>query len=113
VAAIRHQARATCDRSRRPDGDPVQRHRQGEVSYRTLDEIKALLATPDRSTWLGRRDHALLLTMILTGIRVPELVTPRITDITLTTGAHIRIEGIGRKRRTVTLTRETVSILRQ
>ena len=61
----------------------------------------------------GRRDHALLLTMILTAIRVPELDTLRITDITPTTGAHIRIEGKGRKRRTVTLTRETVAILRQ
>jgi integrase/recombinase XerD len=92
---------------------PFKRHRQGEVSYLTLDEVKALLAAPDRSTWLGRRDHALLLLAIQTGVRVTELVTLRIADVSLTTGAHIKVEGKGRKRRTATLTRETVAVLRQ
>jgi integrase/recombinase XerD len=92
---------------------PFKRHRQGEVSYLTLDEVKALLAAPDRSTRLGRRDHALLLLAIQTGVRVTELVTLRIADVSLTTGAHIKVEGKGRKRRTATLTRETVAVLRQ
>ena len=39
---------------------PTKRHERNTVSYLDLDEIKALLAAPDRSTWLGRRDHALL-----------------------------------------------------
>ena len=47
---------------------PTKRYQQNTVNYLDLDEIKALLAAPDRSTWLGRRDHALLLTMILTGV---------------------------------------------
>jgi integrase/recombinase XerD len=92
---------------------PFKRHRQGDVSYLTLDEVKALLAAPDRSNWLGRRDHALLLLAIQTGVRVTELVTLRIADVSLTTGAHIKVEGKGRKRRTATLTRETVAVLRQ
>jgi integrase/recombinase XerD len=92
---------------------PFKRHEQDEVSYLTLNEVKALLAAPDRSTWLGRRDHALLLLAIQTGVRVTELVTLRIGDISLTTGAHIKVEGKGRKRRTATLTRETVAVLRQ
>jgi site-specific recombinase XerD len=92
---------------------PFKRHRQGDVSYLTLDEVKALLAAPDRSNWLGRRDHALLLLAIQTGMRVTELVTLRIADVSLTTGAHIKVEGKGRKRRTATLTRETVAVLRQ
>jgi integrase/recombinase XerD len=92
---------------------PFKRHRQNGVSYLTRDEVRALLAAPDRSTWLGRRDHALLLLAVLTGVRVTELVTLRIGDVSLDTGAHIKVLAKGRKRRTATLTRETVAILRQ
>jgi site-specific recombinase XerD len=41
---------------------PPKRHNRPLISYLDEQEIKALLAAPDRSTWLGRRDHALLLT---------------------------------------------------
>jgi integrase/recombinase XerD len=92
---------------------PFKRHQQRTVSYLTIDEIKALLAASDRSTWLGRRDHTLLLLAIQTGVRVTELVTLTISDVNLNTGAHIKVQGKGRKRRTATLTRETVAVLRQ
>ena len=62
---------------------PFKRHQPSEVSYLNLDEIKALLAAPDRTTWLGRRDHALLLPAIQTGVRVSELATLRIGDVSL------------------------------
>ena len=52
---------------------PTKRHERNTVSYLDLDEIKALLAAPDRGTWLGRRDHALLVLMIQTGVRVSDL----------------------------------------
>ena len=67
---------------------PTKRHERNTVSYLDLDEIKALLAAPDRSTWLGRRDHALLLLMIQTGVRVSELVGLHVCDVHLGTGAH-------------------------
>jgi site-specific recombinase XerD len=92
---------------------PFKRHQQRTLSYLTLDEVKALLGAPDRSTWLGRRDHALLLLAIQTGVRVTELVTLKVGDVSLGTGAHIKVQGKGRKRRTATLTRETVAVLRQ
>ncbi len=92
---------------------PFKRHQQPGLTYLKLDEIKALLAAPDRSTWLGRRDHAMLLLAVLTGVRVAELVTLTIGDVTLGTGAHITITGKGRKRRATTLTPETVAVLRQ
>ncbi len=91
---------------------PTKRHERNTVSYLDLDEIKVLLAAPDRSTWLGRRDHALLVLMIQTGVRVSELVGLRICDVHLGTGAHIRVTGKGRKKRSTTLTGETVAILR-
>ena len=91
---------------------PTKRHERNTVSYLDLDEINALLAAPDRSTWLGRRDHALLLLMIQTGVRVSELVGLHVCDVHLGTGAHIRVTGKGRKKRATTLTGETVAILR-
>jgi integrase/recombinase XerD len=91
---------------------PTKRHERNTVSYLDLDEIKALLAAPSPGTWLGRRDHALLLLMTQTGVRVSELVGLRICDIHLGTGAHCRVTGKGRKKRATTLTSETVTILR-
>ena len=91
---------------------PTKRHERNTVSYLDLDEIKALLAAPDPGTWLGRRDHALLVIMIQTGVRVSELVALRVRDVHLDTGAHIRVTGKGRKKRATTLTSETVTIVR-
>ncbi len=92
---------------------PTKRYQQNTLNYLNLEEIKALLVAPDRSTWLGRRDHALLLLAIQTGVRVTELVTLRICDLSLTTGAHIKVIAKGRKLRSSTLTHETVAVLRQ
>ncbi len=91
---------------------PTKRYERNTVNYLDLDEIKALLAAPDQSTWLGRRDHALLALMIQTGVRVSELTGLRIDDLHLGSGSHIRILGKGRKRRATTLTAETVKVLR-
>jgi len=72
-----------------------------------------LLTAPDQSRWLGRRDHALLLILIQTGLRVSELTNLRVGDLHLGTAAHVQVTGKGRKRRTVTLTRETGAVLRE
>ena len=92
---------------------PTKRHERALISYLDMDEIKALLRAPDRTTWLGRRDHALLLTAIQTGLRVSELVGLRISDVRLSTGAHVRTVGKGRKERCATLTAETIAVLRE
>jgi integrase/recombinase XerD len=92
---------------------PFKRHQRPGLTYLNKDEIKALLAAPDQNTWLGRRNHALLLLVVLTGVRVTELVTLTVGDVTLGNGAHIKIAGKGRKRRATTLTPETVAVLRE
>ena len=91
---------------------PPKRHTRTTISYLDLDEIKALLRAPDRTTWLGRRDHALLLVAIQTGLRVSELASLQIGDVSLNTGAHCRVIGKGRKTRSAPLTAETVAVLR-
>src|ERR1019366_741969 len=91
---------------------PTKRYERNTVNYLDRDEIAALLAAPNKRTWLGRRDHALLARMIQTGVRVSELTGLRVGDLHLGTGPHIRVLGKGRKKRSTTLTGETVKVLR-
>lgn len=91
---------------------PEKRGRRGVVSYLSTAEVEALLAAPDRDTWIGRRDHALLVTTLQTGLRVSELTALRRRDAVLVTGAHVRCHGKGRKDRCVPLARHTVEVLR-
>jgi len=91
---------------------PTKRHERNIVCYLDRDEIKALLSAPNPDTWLGRRDHALLATMIQTGVRVSELVGLCIQDVHLGSGPHLRVLGKGRKNRAIPLTGETVAIIR-
>jgi len=69
---------------------PSKRHDKREVSFLTRPEIEAILAAPDRTTWLGRRDHTLLLLATQTGLRLSELIGLGRDAIHLGTGAHVR-----------------------
>jgi hypothetical protein len=75
-------------------------------------EVDALLAAPDRTTWTGRRDHALLTLAIQTGLRVSELTGLTCDDVVLGRGAHVRCQGKGRKDRITPLTSQTAAVLR-
>lgn len=90
---------------------PEKRTDQATVCYLTPAEVHALLTSPDRSTWIGRRDHTLLVVAAQTGLRVSELTGLRIQDTHLDTGAHVWCRGKGRKDRCTPLTPKTVSIL--
>jgi site-specific recombinase XerD len=81
------------------------------VSFLTPAEAGALLAAPDRSSRLGRRDHALLLVAVQTGLRVSELTSLSCDDVTLGTGANLRCQGKGRKERCTPLTRSVARIV--
>ena len=81
------------------------------MTWLTEDEIKALAAAPDLSTWYGRRDRALLMLAAQTGLRVSELVGLRIRDVELGRGAHVRCHGKGRKDRATPLRSDTVMVI--
>jgi integrase/recombinase XerD len=91
---------------------PPKRATKRIVTFLTADETRALLGAPDRTTWAGRRDHALLLTAVQTGLRVSELLGLTLADVQLGAGAHVRATGKGRKQRVSPLTRQTVAVLR-
>jgi integrase/recombinase XerD len=91
---------------------PAKRHDQAVVTFLTETEIDALLAAPDRGTWTGRRDHALLCLAVQTGLRISELTGLTRGDAHLGVGAHVACHGKGRKDRITPLTSHTISVLR-
>jgi len=90
---------------------PNKRHERRPIEFLNREEFDALLAVPDLSTWLGRRDRALLLVAVQTGLRVSELIGLNCQDVVLGTGAHVRCLGKGRKQRCTPLRPETATTL--
>ena len=90
---------------------PTKRFTRALVSFLSRQEVDALLAAPDRRTWSGRRDHALILLAVQTGLRLSELTGLRPQDLHLGTGAHVRVIGKGRKERCTPLSKNTRSVL--
>lgn len=91
---------------------PSKRHTRSLITFLNQEEIEALLAAPDQKSWLGRRDHVLLLLVVQTGIRLSEMIGLRRSDVTLGVGAHIRVMGKGRKERSIPLTKRTAAVLK-
>lgn len=90
---------------------PSKRFERGIVAFLGEEEIEALLDAPDPATWIGRRDRALLLVAVQTGLRVSELTALRRQDVSFGTGAHVRCQGKGRKLRCTPLRRDVTRIL--
>ena len=91
---------------------PNQRQPRALVGFLTRSEIEALLAAPNRTTWLGRRDHAFLLTAVQTGLRLSEMTSLRHEDVSLGAGAHVHCRGKGRKERCTPLAKPTIAVVR-
>jgi site-specific recombinase XerD len=109
-AALRHPEHA--QDIQRVLSIPPKRTDRALVTFLDQQEIEALLAAPDRTTWTGRRDHALLLLAIQTGLRASELTTLNVADVQLAGAAHVTCEGKGRKQRITPLTRTTSAVIR-
>lgn len=92
---------------------PQKRFDQGIVDFLSKEEVEAILVVPDRTTWIGRRDHALLTVAAQTGLRVAELTGLTREDVVLATGPHVRCQGKGRKQRCTPLTAGSVATLRE
>ncbi|MGD0085151.1 MAG: tyrosine-type recombinase/integrase [Acidimicrobiales bacterium] len=108
-ASLRHPEHAAL--MQRVLAIPPKRFDKPIVSFLSAPEIDALIDAPDRSRWEGRRDRALLLVGVQTGLRVSELTGLNCGDATLGAGASVRCEGKGRKFRAVPLTAVTEAVL--
>jgi integrase/recombinase XerD len=90
---------------------PTKRHEKRPIDFLNRKEIEALLAVPNPSTWLGRRDRALLSVAVQTGLRVSELVGLNCQDVVLGSGSHVHCLGKGRKERCTPLRPEVAKVL--
>jgi len=90
---------------------PAKRFQRALIPFLSRQEADALLAAPDQRTWSGRRDHALILLAVQTGLRLSELTGLRQEDLHVGTGAHVRVTGKGRKERCTPLSKNTQAVL--
>jgi site-specific recombinase XerD len=100
-AALRHPEHALL--IQRVLAIPPKRFDKRIVEFLTAIEADALTHAPDPSRWEGRRDKALLALMIQTGLRVSELTSLNVGDITLGPGPSLTCHGKGRRQRRVPL----------
>ncbi len=92
---------------------PSKRRDRKPIDFLNRPEIEALLAAPDLDTWAGRRDEALLLLAVQTGLRVSELVGLRCQDIVFGGSTYVRCRGKGRKERCTPLRKQAATVLRK
>ena len=91
---------------------PFKRYERGPVEFLAEEETAALVAAPDPKTWIGRRDQAILLVAVQTGLRNSEITSLCWRDVEFGTGAHVRCLGKGRKMRCTPLRPDVATILR-
>lgn len=91
---------------------PSKRHERRTIDYLTQAEVQAVITAPDLSTWHGRRDRALLVLALQTGLRVSELINLSRADVALGTGPHVRCIGKGRKQRSTPIRKDSLKIMR-
>jgi site-specific recombinase XerD len=90
---------------------PSKKARQRPATYLEADDVRAIIARPNRRTADGWRDYALLLFLYNSGARVSEVTGVLWTDIQLVPPRQVRLRGKGRKERLVPLWRETADAL--
>jgi len=108
-AALRHPEHAAV--IARVLNIPAKRFDRRTVTFLTAQESQALIDAAPQDRWEGRRDRAMLTLAIHAGLRVSELTAISCADINLGTGAHVRVEGKGRKQRAVPLTKDAQAVL--
>ncbi|WP_066639617.1 tyrosine-type recombinase/integrase [Desulfolucanica intricata] len=77
----------------------------------TEDQIRELLAQPNKKTFVGFRDYCIMLLLLDTGLRLKELLNIRVEDVDLAQ-RKIKVMGKGSKERYVyfnTTTKEALS----
>jgi len=91
---------------------PNKRHERRLIEFLHREEIDALVAAPNPTTWIGRRDRTFLIVAVQTGLRVSELIGLRCQHVVLGAGAHVQCVGKGRKQRATPLREEAAAVLR-
>lgn len=80
-----------------------------ETEFLAEEEAQAMLLVPDRRTLQGKRDYAILLTLLTTGLRKAEICNLKVGDLkTYRNQAVIDVIGKGQKFRRIPLKADTL-----
>lgn len=91
---------------------PTKRNRTSAPQHLDPEEVRAILAQPDRSTLEGQRDHALLTFLYNTGARIQEALDVCPQAVRFDSPPCVRLLGKGRKERVCPIWPETVTLLK-
>lgn len=86
---------------------PQKRFDRPPFEFLQREEVEAILAAPDKTTFSGHRDFVMFMTLYNTGARVSEIIRLQVGDVRLENKASILIHGKGRKQRAVPLWKST------
>lgn len=92
---------------------PTKRHDKAVLGFLTRPEMEAIIAAPDRRSWVGQRDRTLFSVLYNTGARVSEAINLRVGDVVLDVSPVAHLHGKGRKRRSVPLWKTTATTIQQ
>lgn len=85
---------------------PTKRHDHLLLQHLTMNQIRAILNSPDPTTRLGIRDRAMLHLCFACGLRVSELVSLPLANVSLRHPISIQVCGKGRRERCLPLWKE-------
>ncbi len=91
---------------------PAKRHAKKLVQHLAINQIRAILDSPNLTTRSGIRDRAMLHLCFACGLRVSELVSLQLSNISLRHPVSIQVCGKGRRERCLPLWKETAIDLR-
>ncbi len=94
-------------------GIPFKKGPQKEISYLKTEGVKLLLDQVPTKGKNGLRDYVILMLMYSTGIRVNELLSIKVKDLSLTSPCTLLVHGKGQKSRFVPLNSKVVQIMKQ
>lgn len=92
-------------------GIPVKKAPKKEISYLKTDGVSLLMRQIDTHKTDGLRDYVMLMLLYSTGIRVSELISIRVKDLSLHEPFTLLVHGKGSKSRYVPLMKTSVPII--
>jgi site-specific recombinase XerD len=92
---------------------PMKRFQRPLLGYLSREEMEAILAAPDATTWSGQRDRVLFALMYNTGVRVSEAIGIQRADVALNPSRTVKINGKSRKQRVIPLWGSTADRLKE
>ena len=109
---IEYRVPPVLEQVRRVLAIPMKKTDSRLVRHLTTTEIQALLDAPRPVDWTGIRDRGMLHLTFAAGLRVSEVISLRLEDLSLQPHASILVRGKGRRERCLPLWKQTTAAVR-